>query len=979
VAEISHDKMQPIKIFLASSGELSAERDGVFKIVAEVNKLHPHLHLEIVEWETDLPSGNYEGKRIQDEINPLLCECQLTYVLFFSKAGKFTVEELNLAQQVCPKVFVYFKTGFSTTDRAKNKLYDDVLEIREQLNKANQLIFKDYDTLTRFELHFKDDLQKYLNQKFPASQQPPPRTETRTDIHHLPDLQPHFTGRKAELHLLDKGWKNPKTNIAQFIAPGGTGKTMLVTYWLHHHLPRSEAARADAIYAWSFYSQGSDEGRQSSSDLFFEKAAEFFGAGRLPNDPRERGRALAQRIRSKRCLLILDGIEPLQYPLGTQAGMGGKLKDPALAALLRELSFEQPGLCILTTRVAVTELEGIAEPQHLRRPLENFDNKEGAELLKNLGVRGAQPELETAAREYRGHALALRLLGNYLVDLLDGDVRQRDRIPHLTDDDKSGAHARRVMEAYATWFDSQVDKNLNFWQKMWGKRPPVSPETALLNLMGLFDRPAPVEALDALCAKPDIEGLTEGLRELDALQIQRAFQHLKKLGLLEENRLRDGKLSKNLPNLPALRELESLDAHPLVREHFGQKMEAEQPAAWREANTRLYHYFKKLPEKHLPDTLPEMEPLFLAMAFGCRAGLQQEVLDEVYYERIKRKDEHFSTKRLGALGADLAALANLFEQVWAQPSKNMSDADQAVVLSWAGLRLRGLGRLREAEEPMQASMKLSEKQDNWTGAAIDASNLSELHLTLGSVQQAVHFGQQAVDFADRSGDDNWKEAIRATLADALYQSGKWEAAQQWFVEAEAMQRERRPAYRFLYSLWGFRYCDLLLGFGKWEEVLERAEEGLKISTRHNWLLDIALDQLCIARAHAQAAETDPTDTHCEAAENYLNLAVEGLRKAGAMEFIAKGLLARANWRIQTKRSRYEIGTSLPEAATDLAEVLKIAESGSMGLYLVDYHLGMARLRRLENQPAEVEKHRVEALRRIGETGYFRRQAEAEEL
>jgi len=456
--------------------------------------------------------------------------------------------------------------------------------------------------------------------------------ETRTDIHHLPDLQPHFTGRKAELHLLDKGWKNPKTNIAQFIAPGGTGKTMLVTYWLHHHLPRSEAARADAIYAWSFYSQGSDEQRQSSSDLFFEKAAEFFGAGRLPNDPRERGRALAQRIRSERCLLILDGIEPLQYPLGTQAGMGGKLKDPALAALLRELSFEQPGLCILTTRVAVTELEGIAEPQHLRRPLENFDKKEGAELLKNIGVRGAQTELETAAQEYRGHALALRLLGNYLVDLLDGDVRQRDRIPHLTDDEQSGAHARRVMEAYATWFLKNHRE---------AGKTGAPPELILLNMMGLFDRPAPVEALDALCAEPDIAGLTEGLRELDALQIQRAFQHLKKLGLLEENRLRDEKLPKILPNIPALRELESLDAHPLVREHFGQKMEAAQPSAWREANTRLYHFFKNLPEKPLPDTLPEMEPLFLAMAFGCRAGLQEEVLDEVYWEELEEKTSIF--------------------------------------------------------------------------------------------------------------------------------------------------------------------------------------------------------------------------------------------------------------------------------------------------------------------------------------------------
>ncbi|MBK8428313.1 MAG: tetratricopeptide repeat protein [Lewinellaceae bacterium] len=115
-------------------------------------------------------------------------------------------------------------------------------------------------------------------------------------------------------------------------------------------------------------------------------------------------------------------------------------------------------------------------------------------------------------------------------------------------------------------------------------------------------------------------------------------------------------------------------------------------------------------------------------------------------------------------------------------------------------------------------------QNDWKNAAIAASNLSELHLTLGSVQEAVHFGQQAVDFADRSGDGYHKESKRTTLADALHQSGKWEAAQQWFAEAEAMHRERRPEYRFLYSLLGFQYCDLLLGFGKWEEVLERAQE-----------------------------------------------------------------------------------------------------------------------------------------------------------
>ncbi|WP_148270408.1 hypothetical protein [Haliscomenobacter hydrossis] len=783
----------------------------------------------------------------------------------------------------------------------------------------------------------------------------------RSDIYHLPDLQPHFTGREKELKILNEAWANPQTNLLQFVAPGGTGKTMLLTYWLNHRLPDSKAQQPAAIYAWSFFSQGSNEGRQSSSDFFFEAAARFFEL-QLPTDPSERGREVARRLRSERCLLILDGTEPLQYPPGTPGGLGGKLKDPALAALLRELAFQQPGLCLLSTRVAIENLAGIEAPKHQCRQLENFDNKEGALFLKNLGVRGKLAELEAAAEEYKGHALALRLLGNYLVDLLDGDVRQRDRIPHLTDDDTQGQHARRVMQAYAHWFEQGH-------HEAGGSGTP--PELTLLRLMGLFDRPAPVEALDALAAPPTIEGLTDGLDGLTPERLRRAFEHLKKLGLLEENRLKAPALPKTLPHLPALRELDSLDAHPLVREHFGQALEAERPVAWREANTRLYHFYKNLPSKQLPDTLAELEPLYTAMAFGARAGLQQEVLDEVYWERISRKNHAYSLEQLGAFGSDLAGLATLFENPWSKPSQNMSEANQAVVLSWAGFRLRGLGRLREAAEPMQASLEFQKKLENWEEVAVNASNLSQLYLTLGALREAVDFGRQAVDFADRSGDGFEKEADRATLADALHQVGQKAEAEQLFAEAEAMQRERRPEYRFLFSLRGYQYCDLLLGLGKRVEVLERAEEGLKISTEQNWLMDIALDQLSIARAHTAASQSEDSAAHHAAAEQSFNAAVEGLRKAGTTDMLPKGLLARAKWRISTQR---------PAAALeDLEEVYEIADSGSMGLYLVDWHIAMARLRRMEGDDAAAEQHKAEALRRIAETGYLRRLEEAEGL
>src|SRR5205823_12407021 len=67
--------------------------------------------------------------------------------------------------------------------------------------------------------------------------------------------------------------------------------------------------------------------------------------------------------------------------------------------------------------------------------------------------------------------------------------------------------------------------------------------------------------------------------------------------------------------------------------------------------------------------------------------------------------------------------------------------------------------------------------------------------------------------ADRSGDSGQRSSKRTTLADALHQAGRREGekgAEGQFREAERMQAEWQPEYPWLYSLWGFRFCDLLL-------------------------------------------------------------------------------------------------------------------------------------------------------------------------
>jgi hypothetical protein len=74
----------------------------------------------------------------------------------------------------------------------------------------------------------------------------------------LPTVKGDFFGRETELKLLNDVWTGNGTRIIQFIAPGGTGKTKLLRYWLDH------TDGIDALIAWSFYSQGSSEDKQTS-------------------------------------------------------------------------------------------------------------------------------------------------------------------------------------------------------------------------------------------------------------------------------------------------------------------------------------------------------------------------------------------------------------------------------------------------------------------------------------------------------------------------------------------------------------------------------------------------------------------------------------------------------------------------------------------------------------------------------------------
>src|SRR4029077_19273936 len=131
-------------------------------------------------------------------------------------------------------------------------------------------------------------------------------------------------------------------------------------------------------------------GDTSSADEFLDAALSWFGEP----DPRrgtawERGERLAKLVAHRRTLLVLDGLEPLQNPPGPREG---RVREPALQALLRDLAAFNTGLCIITTRLPVADLADHERTSALRRDLEQLSSDAGAKLLRALGVKGHEAE-----------------------------------------------------------------------------------------------------------------------------------------------------------------------------------------------------------------------------------------------------------------------------------------------------------------------------------------------------------------------------------------------------------------------------------------------------------------------------------------------------------------------------------------------------------------------------------------------------------
>jgi hypothetical protein len=572
----------------------------------------------------------------------------------------------------------------------------------------------------------------------------------KISIARLPVTGSHVFGREEDIAFLDRAWASKDVNVVTIVAWAGVGKSTLANHWLRR-MATEHYRSAELIFGWSFYRQGTTRDT-SSADEFLDAALHWFG----DTDPRlgtawEKGERLAKLIAHRRTLLVLDGLEPLQNPPGPQEG---GLREASLQALLRELATFNRGLCVITSRLAIADIADHEGSSALRRDLEQLSSDAGAELLRALGVEGDEADLRTASDEFSGHCLALTLLGSYLTDAFDGDIRRRDEVStRLAHDVRQGVHARKVMESYQTWFGE-------------------GPELSVLRMLGLFDCPADEEALAVLLKPPAIRDLTESLTNLGPTQWRKI------LGKLRRARLLAGEDPQNRG---------ALDTHPLVREYFGEQLRSQQTDAWKECKKRLFHYYRMLAPQ-LPNSFREMERLFSAVICGCNAGLLREALHEVYIPRIQRGNACFAAKVLGATGPLLTVLIHFFEDArWgslvqtAVEGQSLTMDDQLFILMQAGLYLtttRGLASI-EAQICYQRAESLCDSLNDPRLLYMALMGQWRYSLITEKLTATMQIAERVYSLAEEQNDSAVMIGAYRVLACTFYFLGDFETARRY--------------------------------------------------------------------------------------------------------------------------------------------------------------------------------------------------------
>jgi len=293
-------------------------------------------------------------------------------------------------------------------------------------------------------------------------------------------------------------------------------------------------------------------------------------------------------------------------------------------------------LVIVASREPLTDLEGM--PAYRPMPVDKLTKIEGELLLRQLGVKGTEENLQSASEDFGGHALTLVLWGSLIAKNPVNNITQHHELT-LFENDRSKEseeseywkHAIKLLNYYE---QHRAIKLLDYYKHHVAQQD----EIILLQMMSLFHRAMSQAERDHLlrCAN-----FAKGVAGKSDEEWEVCHGQLESLGLLNSR----GETTRK-----------HWDCHPLIREHFRDKFRQDAPEHWRQAHRVLFDYFASLPTNELPKTREELIPLYRAVHHGCLAHAYHEAL-ELYRSRIiQGDDKSYGANELGAISEDTSAL-----------------------------------------------------------------------------------------------------------------------------------------------------------------------------------------------------------------------------------------------------------------------------------------------------------------------------------
>lgn len=156
-----------IKLFLASSSELKKDREQFEIFINRENKIlnEKGIFIRLEIWEDFIDSMS--RTRLQDEYNKVIEGCDIFVSLFFTKVGKYTLEEFetafgNFMKSGKPKIYTYFKNGNVDV----NSITSEDIQSKEGFkNRLKNLehFYTSYDGIDDLKLQFKNQLVKIID------------------------------------------------------------------------------------------------------------------------------------------------------------------------------------------------------------------------------------------------------------------------------------------------------------------------------------------------------------------------------------------------------------------------------------------------------------------------------------------------------------------------------------------------------------------------------------------------------------------------------------------------------------------------------------------------------------------------------------------------------------------------------------------------------------------------------------------------